>query len=130
VRLRSLLHRKSKKTRCRLHLIATETHQFSAIIGFPKKLTFLLPVLVRPLGLSVALRTDDRFFFFCLSRPMIVMILDTEFAYDENRPFSGPALKDVGRFRVPPTPTRTKNFMMLKFNELLALAGRQGFHSP
>jgi hypothetical protein len=61
---------------------------------------------------------------------MIVMILDTEFAYDENRPFSGPALKDVGRFRVPPTPTRTKNFMMLKFNELLALAGRQGFHSP
>lgn len=73
------------------------------MIGFPQMLTFLLPVLVRPLGLSVALRTDDRFFFFCLSRPMIVMILDTEFAYDENRPFSGPALKDLRRFRVPNT---------------------------
>jgi hypothetical protein len=54
------------------------------MIGFPKKLTFLLPVLVRPLGLSVALRTDDRFFFFCLSRPMVVILLVTEIAYDEN----------------------------------------------
>ena len=54
------------------------------MIGFPKKLTFLLPVLVRPLGLSMALRTDDRFFFFCLSRPMVVILLVTEIAYDEN----------------------------------------------
>ena len=103
-----------------LDLIAIEAHQFSAMIGFPKKLTFLLPVLVRPLGLSVALCTDDRFFFFCLSRPMIVMLLATESAYDENRPFSSPALKDLRRFRAPQKLARTNNFMMLKFDELLA----------
>jgi hypothetical protein len=74
------------------------------MIGFPKKLTFLFPVLVRPLGLSVALRTDDRFFFFCLSRPMIVVLLVTESAYDdETDPFPSPALERSQAFRVPQT---------------------------
>ena len=50
---------------------------------------------------------------------MIVMILDTEFAYDENRPFSSPGFGRSQAFSRSPTPTRTGEFMMLKFDKTL-----------
>ena len=41
-------------------------------MALPKKLTFFLPALVR-FVLSFALETEDLFFFFCLSRPIVAV---------------------------------------------------------
>ena len=51
------------------------TNQLLAITSSPRKLTFVLPPLVRPFNFGLTLLIEDRFFAFWRSLPILLFVL-------------------------------------------------------